>query len=87
MCIPYYLQSSFADPHYVDANLGSCFPVYVDPDPTSPFFPHLDPPMLQNDPRRLPPFHIDADLDPDPAFNFDLHALLCGSGSGSNFPK
>jgi hypothetical protein len=29
----------------------------------------LDPPMLQNDPVRLPPFHFDA--DPDPAFHFD----------------
>jgi hypothetical protein len=27
--------------------------------------------MLQNDPVRLPPFHFDADPDPDPAFKFD----------------
>jgi hypothetical protein len=27
--------------------------------------------MLQNDPLRLPPFHFDADPDPDPAFHFD----------------
>ncbi len=27
--------------------------------------------MLQNDPLSLPPFHFDADPDPDPAFNFD----------------
>jgi hypothetical protein len=33
------------------------------------FPPDLDPPMLQNDPLGLPPFHFDA--DPDPAFNFD----------------
>ncbi len=29
-------------------------------------FPWLDPPMLQNDPLRIPPFHF----DPDPAFHF-----------------
>ncbi len=33
-------------------------------DPTTHFFPDLDPPMLQSDPIRLPPFHFDADLDP-----------------------
>jgi hypothetical protein len=33
-----------------------------DPDPTSYFFPDLDPPMLQNGPLRLPPFHFEADL-------------------------
>jgi hypothetical protein len=27
--------------------------------------------MLQNGPLRLPPFHFDADLDPDPAFHFN----------------
>jgi hypothetical protein len=27
--------------------------------------------MLQNDPLRVPPFHFDADLDPDPAFHFN----------------
>jgi hypothetical protein len=31
--------------------------------------PDLDPPILQNDPLRLLPFHFDA--DPDPAFHFD----------------
>jgi hypothetical protein len=30
----------------------------------------LDPPRLQNDPHRLPPFHFDADPDPDPALHF-----------------
>ncbi len=29
--------------------------------------------MLQNDPLRLPPFHFDADPDPDLAFHFDAH--------------
>jgi hypothetical protein len=32
-------------------------------------FPDLYPPMLQNDPLRLPPFYFDA--NPDPAFHFD----------------
>ncbi len=35
-------------------------------------FPDLDPPMLQNDPLRFPPFHLDADLDI--AFHFDADA-------------
>jgi hypothetical protein len=42
-----------------------------DPDPTTHFFPDFGPPMLQNDPFRLPPFYFDADPDPDPAFRFD----------------
>ncbi len=33
------------------------------------FFPDLGPPMLQNEPQRLPPFHFVADQDPDPAFH------------------
>jgi hypothetical protein len=33
------------------------------------FAPEQDPPMLQNDPLRLPSFHFDE--DPDPAFHFD----------------
>jgi hypothetical protein len=43
----------------------------------------LEPPMLQNDPLMLPPFHFDA--DPDPAFHFDadpdpaFHFDACGS--------
>jgi hypothetical protein len=32
-------------------------------------FPDLDPPVLQNDPLRLPPFHFDADQDLDPTFH------------------
>ncbi len=28
--------------------------------------------MLQNDPIRRPPFHFDADPDPDRAFHFDV---------------
>ncbi len=51
-------------------------------DPTTHFFPDLDPPMLQNDPQRLPQLHFDADCDPslhfnadpDPFFHFDAHA-------------
>jgi hypothetical protein len=27
--------------------------------------------MHQNDPLMLPPFHFDADVDPDPAFHFE----------------
>ncbi len=42
-----------------------------DQDPTTNFFPYLDPQLLQDDPLRLPPFHFDADLDPDPASQND----------------
>ncbi len=41
-----------------------------DPDPTNHFFPKLDPPMLQNDPLRLPPFRFDA--DPRSGSNYSL---------------
>ncbi len=34
------------------------------------FIPDLDPPLLQNDPLRLPPFHLN--VDPDPAFHFHV---------------
>jgi hypothetical protein len=44
-------------------------------EPTTNFFLDLDPPVLKNEPLRLPPFHFDANLDPaftsmdqDPAF-------------------
>jgi hypothetical protein len=40
------------------------FQIVADPDPTTYFFPDLDPLMLQNDPLKLPPFHFDADPDP-----------------------
>ncbi len=30
--------------------------------------------MLQNDPLGFPPFHFDADADPDPTFHFDADA-------------
>jgi hypothetical protein len=53
---------------YADADLD------LDPDPTvqvdadldstTHFFPYLDPPVLRNNPLRLPPFHFDADPDP-----------------------
>jgi hypothetical protein len=43
----------------------------VDPDPTVPFSPDLEPAMLRNDPIRLPPFHFDA--NPDPAFHFEAN--------------
>jgi hypothetical protein len=54
----------------------------VDPDPDPPtthFSLDLDPPILQNDPLRLPPFQFDA--DPDPASQNDSdpdsqHCLL-----------
>ncbi len=36
------------------------------------FFPDLDPPILQNDPLRLAPFHFA--VDPDPAFHFGADA-------------
>ncbi len=50
-----------------------------DPDPTTNFFLDLDPPMLQNDPPRLPLFHFDP--DPDTASQND--ADPCGSGSAT----
>jgi hypothetical protein len=73
-----------------DADPESRFQFDVDPDPTTHLFPELVPPMLQNDPLRLQPFHFDSDpdpafhfkADPDPAFNFN--AKTCGSGS--SFP-
>ncbi len=52
-----------------DADPDPTFQFDADPDPTTHFFPELDPPMLQNDPLRLPHFPFDA--DPDPAFHFD----------------
>ncbi len=41
-----------------------------DPDLATKFSPDLYPPMLQNYPLKLPPFHCDA--DPDPSFHFEL---------------
>ncbi len=52
------------------------------------------PPMLQNDPLKLPPFHFDADSDPayhfdaDPVFHFDADPdpashKWCGTGSAT----
>ncbi len=35
------------------------FNIDPDPDPNTHFFPDLDPPMLQNNPLRLPPFHFE----------------------------
>jgi hypothetical protein len=43
----------------------------ADLDLTSQFSPDFDPPMLQNYPLRLPPFHFDP--DPDPVFHFDSY--------------
>ncbi len=66
---------------HLDAGLDPdpTFQFDADPDPTTHFFPDLYPPMLQNDPLRLPPFHFGADpdlafhfgADLDPAFHFD----------------
>ncbi len=52
-------------------NVDPNFQYYAgpDPDPTTRFFPELDPPMFPNNLLRLPPFHFDADTDP--AFHFD----------------
>ncbi len=44
----------------------------ADPEPTTHFFPELYPPMIENDPLKVPPFHFDA--EPDPAFHFDADA-------------
>ncbi len=74
------IKISVADPHHFKADLDPTFHFDTDPDPTFSgfdaepdpticFFPDLDPPILQNDPLRLQPFHSDA--DPDPAFHFD----------------
>ncbi len=68
------LKSSVADPHHFTAD-----PETEDSDPTTHFSPDVDPPMLQNDPLRLPPFHFAADpdptchssADPDPSFQND----------------
>ncbi len=58
-----------------------------DPNPTFQsyhwFFSDFDPPTLQNDPLRLPPFHFDA--DPDPTFTFiririQFQKMMGGSG-------
>jgi hypothetical protein len=70
-----------------------------DPVPTTHLFPDLDPPMLQNGPLRLLPFHFDADPDLDPAFTLIririlrftlmririqlLKMMQCGSGSAA----
>jgi hypothetical protein len=79
------MRSRVADPHYINAD--------PNPDPAFHlpymwiqivilpinFFPDLDPPMLQNDPLRLPPLLFEA--DPYPASQND--ADLCGSGSAT----
>jgi hypothetical protein len=56
-----------------DADPAPTFQFGPGPDPTGTthFFPDLDPPMLQNDPLKLPLFHCDAAADLDPAFHFD----------------
>ncbi len=69
-------------------------PFNADPDPTTHFFPYMDPPRLQNDPLLLPPFQLHADPDPDSTFHFDgdpdpasqmmrIHAYLYFSGRRS----
>ena len=50
----------------------SIFHSDADQDPTAHFSPDLDPPMLQNDPLRLPPFHLDANPDPASQNDADL---------------
>jgi hypothetical protein len=56
--------ASVADPHHFDPDPGLALLFDADPDPTTQFFLMLDPPMLQNDPVKLPSFHFDADPDP-----------------------
>jgi hypothetical protein len=65
---------SFADPHHIDTDPNPAFHFNADPDPdpTTHFFPDLYPPMLQNDPLKLPPFNFDA--NPDPDFHVDADA-------------
>ncbi len=58
-------------PHHFDADPDPTFhsDAVPDPYPTTHFFSDLDPPLLQNDPLRLPPCPFDA--DPDQAFQND----------------
>ncbi len=71
------LTASVADPYHIDSDPDPTFhpDTDTDPDPTfqcdtTHFYQDLDPPMFQNDPLRLPPFHRIL-FDPDPAFHFD----------------
>jgi hypothetical protein len=80
---PHHHPDADPDPAFhFDADPDLTFHSEADPDPNSPFFPDLDPPMLQNDPLRLPPFHFDEDPDPDfyfdenPDFAFPLIRIL-----------
>jgi hypothetical protein len=81
---PHHFDSDPDPPFHFDAHPDPdpTFHSDVDPDPDPDpfnlmgirlppftFFPDLDPPMRQNGPLRLRPFHFDA--DPHPAFHFD----------------
>ncbi len=66
------LDGSVADPHHFDPDPDPTVHSNTDPDPNfqfaldpdavliTHFFPDLDPPRLQNDPQRLPPFHFES---------------------------
>jgi hypothetical protein len=74
------IASNVADQHHFDADPDPYPAIHTDadpnptfqfdpyPDPATRFFPNLDPSMLQNDPLRLPSFHLDTDTDSDAAF-------------------
>jgi hypothetical protein len=54
---------------HFDADPDPTFHSDADPDSTFQFDP--DPESTTHYPLGLPPFHFDADLDPDPDFHFD----------------
>ncbi len=63
--------TSVAVPHHLDADPDPTFQFDPEPDPTTHFFSDLEPPVLQNDPLRLPPLHFDADPDLKPDYQND----------------
>jgi hypothetical protein len=81
----FYSTGSAADPHNFNAGirilpftltrilirilLFSLMRIWIKILPLT--FRDLDPPMLQNNPVRLPPFPFDTDADRDPDFHFD----------------
>jgi hypothetical protein len=70
---PFHFDADPDPAFHFDADPDPTFHCDADPDPTTHFFQMCRyPPMLQNDPLKLPPFHFDA--DPDPAFHFDADA-------------
>ncbi len=62
--------SSVADPHHQPEPAFTLMRIQIRILQLT-FFPDWDLPMLQNNPVRLPPFHFNADADPDQAFHSD----------------